>query len=128
MQLDNITMGLYDAQDESVYNLIPRTQVPPERPARHVSGVSVLSASLILARDFVFIRRCVLQFPSKVHPKDMEFGQGSLKGHANFGLPNGTNANATTRFLKSHEKAPVLPERETHNMLSERSVPGVNAF
>ena len=42
----------------------------------------------------------------------MEFGQGSLKGHANFGLPNGTNANSTTRFLKSHEKAPVLPERE----------------
>ncbi|GAX83724.1 hypothetical protein CEUSTIGMA_g11149.t1 [Chlamydomonas eustigma] len=78
---------VYYQDDESVYNLIPREQVIPSRPPRHVSG-----------------------YPSKVHPHDLEFGQSKLQGHANFGLPNGANSPMTTKFLKSHEKSPVLPE------------------
>ncbi|GAX72902.1 hypothetical protein CEUSTIGMA_g357.t1 [Chlamydomonas eustigma] len=73
--------------EESVYNLIPREQIIPTRPPRHVSG-----------------------YPSKVHPHDLEFGQTKLQGHANFGLPNGANAVSPSKFLKSHEKSPVLPE------------------
>ena len=53
-----------------------------------------------------------MQFPSKVHPHDFEFGQSAKKAHADFGLPNGANSPSTSRFLKSHEKSPVLPERE----------------
>lgn len=33
------SMGLYE-EEESVYNLIPRTQIVPERPTRHTSSVS----------------------------------------------------------------------------------------
>ncbi len=51
------------------------------------------------------------QHTSKVHPHDLEFGQNKLQGHANFGLPTGAYAPAPTKFLKSHEKSPVLPER-----------------
>ncbi len=52
------------------------------------------------------------QFPGRVHPADLDFGQTKLKGHATFGMPNGMNAVPTTKFTRSHEKEPILPERE----------------
>jgi len=78
----------YDDGEESIYKLIPAPQHAPERPARHFS-----------------------KYPGEVHPGDLEFGVTKKKqAHASFGLPNGMNANSTQRFLKTREKAPILPE------------------
>jgi len=51
------------------------------------------------------------QFTGKVDPKTFEFGQNKSLLHGTFGLPNGYNAQPPQQFLRSYEKAPVLPER-----------------
>jgi len=73
-------------EDESIYNLIPRSQVVPAKPAMHSSTHA-----------------------GKTHPAQFDFGQSKLQGHATFGLPNGTNAVPPTKFTRAHEKEPILP-------------------
>ncbi len=56
----------------------------------------------------------------KVDPKQFEFGQSKSQLHATFGLPDGCNAQHPKQFTRSHEKAPVLPDRESCATLAWR--------
>eukprot|EP00983_Pelagomonas_calceolata_P101771 1158737-Pelagomonas_calceolata.AAC.1 len=114
-------------QEESIYSLLPPQQEVPARPPRHRSKVcpqtNANSCFLESTKDLRrqskrAAYRCAatsytrLQFTGKVDPKTFEFGQDKSLLHATFGLPNGFNAQPPNQFLRSYERAPVLPDRK----------------
>mmetsp|Transcript_10509 Transcript_10509/g.28765 ORF Transcript_10509/g.28765 Transcript_10509/m.28765 type:complete len:246 (-) Transcript_10509:679-1416(-) len=89
-------------QEESIYSLLPPQQEVPARPPRHRS-----------------------KFTGKVDPKTFEFGQDKSLLHATFGLPNGFNAQPPNQFLRSYERAPVLPDPKPVTAKKEKVKPPV---
>eukprot|EP00775_Hariotina_reticulata_P001566 gene1566-1906_t len=85
------------AEDESIYNLLPRPEVAVSKPQMHRS-----------------------QHPGSVGPK--EFGGTKIRATATMGKPNGVNAEDPAAFLKKHAKEPVLPELEVI-LASPKKVP-----
>lgn len=54
---------------------------------------------------------CATQHPGPVDAADFEMGTAK-RSSATMGLPNGRSTNCPESYLRSHEKEPILPERE----------------
>ena len=110
-----------DLEAESIYSLIPRPQPAVIKPARYRSKVSAEQSQLDEAslQQLVTIFLFSVQHPGGIDARQFNMGVKSSRLHATFGLPGGQLAEPPAKFLKSHQKEPLLPAREW--LASERS-------
>jgi hypothetical protein len=86
---------------ESIYALLPPTEVIPAKPPMHCS-----------------------KYPGKVNPKNFELGV-MVRGKGTFGPPNGTSKPLSSTFLLKHSGEPVLPEPAAPTDPKYKSKPSV---
>jgi hypothetical protein len=80
---------------------------------------------VLVAYAIVTTTCCTLQHSGRINPADFELGARKTKHTATMGYPLGATAPMTTQFLRSHQKEPVLPERE---LLSSMPPPQQNSY
>ena len=101
-------------ENESIYGLIPRPQPAVIKPARYRSKVSSVQLRLEAARKQQLLTTAAssVQHPGVIDARQFNMGVKSSRLHATFGLPGGQLAEPPAKFLKSHQKEPLLPTRE----------------
>ncbi|KAK9833744.1 hypothetical protein WJX74_004757 [Apatococcus lobatus] len=92
-----------EPEAESIYSLIPRPQPAVIKPGRYRS-----------------------KHPGTINARQFVMGVKQAREHATFGLPGGQLAEPPAKFLKSHQKEPLLPTPgppHHERMLRKSSVP-----